>query len=117
MPYRDLFKRKEDEKREEERREFGSIEGMTEVIQKTIKKNGVEMQSVVCMEECSELVQAISKELRGRGCKEHLTEEIADVQICIEMLKIMYGIRDCDIDGWKIAKISRLNRRLGEKMV
>lgn len=64
------------------------------IIAKSIEHYGKEKQSVVCMEELAELTQCISKELRGKSDKEHLTEEIADVTICLEMLKQMYEISE-----------------------
>lgn len=45
------------------------------------------MQLVVCMEELSELTQAISKEIRGKDDRNNLVEEMADVLICLEILK------------------------------
>ena len=45
-----------------------------DVIKKSIEFYGTEIQSTVCMEECSELVQAISKELRGKSDTNHLAE-------------------------------------------
>lgn len=40
------------------------IEIDNEIIAKTVERYGVGIQSVVCMEECAELIQAISKKLR-----------------------------------------------------
>lgn len=37
------------------------------IITKSIKHYGAEIQSTVCMEECAELIQAISKEKRGKS--------------------------------------------------
>ena len=64
------------------------------IIAKSINAYGDENQSTVCMEECAELVQAISKAKRGKLDKNNMTEEIADVLICIEMLKQLYSITD-----------------------
>lgn len=52
------------------------------------------------MEECAELIQAISKAKRGKINRDNMIEEIADVLICIEMLKQMYMISDEKINGW-----------------
>lgn len=49
-----------------------------EVWDKTIELNGVSIQSVVCMEKCSELIKAISKRLRGElDIENNLAEEMA----------------------------------------
>ena len=42
------------------------------IVSKSIKHYGEGMQSVVCMEELSELSQAISKEIRGVGDRSDL---------------------------------------------
>lgn len=84
----------------------------TDLIKVTIEHYGKNIQSVVCMEECCELAQAISKEMRGRPDKQHLIEEMAGVLICIEMLKQMYGISDDDIERWVAIKQYRTVKRI-----
>lgn len=87
------------------------------IIRKTIECYGTEKQSVVCMEECCELVQAISKELRGKSDKEHLAEEMADVLICMKMLKIMYHVTDDELNEWIKKKQFRQLKRITESGV
>ena len=70
------------------------------------------MQTVVCMEECAELIQAISKAKRGKIDKNNMEEEIADVLICIEMLKLMYSLSDSNIDKWILKKQQRESERM-----
>lgn len=82
------------------------------VITKSIKHYGTEIQSTVCMEECAELIQAISKEKRGKIDRDNMTEEIADVLICIEMLKQIYNIPDYSIGNW----IEREQKRMINRM-
>lgn len=60
---------------------------------------GEDIQSVIHMEECAELIQAVSKmrRLRAMGADEeqaynNLVEEIADVLICIEQIIELYKI-------------------------
>lgn len=83
-----------------------------ELVGKTIKHYGKEIQSIVVMEECSELIQAVSKELRGKSDKDHLTEEMADVYICLELLKQMYGITNSNIQNWIDVKQKRAVERM-----
>ena len=83
-----------------------------EIIVDSIKHYGEEAQSIVCMEECAELIQAISKELRGKSDRMHLAEEIADVLICIEILKQIYGITDGLILDWIKSKQNRIVARM-----
>lgn len=83
------------------------------IIAKSIKHYGEEIQSTVCMEECAELIQAVSKMIRGADelsddDYDHLAEEIADVLICAEMLKQIYCIEDLRIKNWIKCKQERL---------
>ena len=82
------------------------------VVKKSIEHYGKDVQSTVCMEECAELIQAISKEKRGKSDKDHLAEEIADVIICIEMLKQIYNITEDEIHSWVITKQERTIKRI-----
>ena len=82
------------------------------VVKKSIEHYGKDVQSTVCMEECAELIQAISKEKRGKSDKENLAEEMADVIICIEMLKQIYNITEDEIYSWVINKQERTIKRI-----
>lgn len=64
------------------------------IIGRSVEQYGMSTQKVVCMEECAELIQAISKNIRGFSIanRENIIEEIADVLICIEMLSLMLTI-------------------------
>lgn len=81
-------------------------------VKRSIEHYGKDLQSTVCMEECAELIQAISKEKRGKSDKDHLSEEIADVLICIEMLKQIYNITEDEIYSWVITKQERTVKRI-----
>ena len=81
-------------------------------VKRSIEHYGKDLQSTVCMEECAELIQAISKEKRGKSDKDHLSEEIADVLICIEMLRQIYNITEDEIYSWVINKQERIIRRI-----
>ena len=82
------------------------------VVQRSIEHYGKDVQSTVCMEECAELIQAISKEKRGKSDKCNLAEEMADVIICIEMLKQIYNITEDEIYSWVITKQERTIERI-----
>lgn len=94
----------------------------------SISLHGRLCKSLISMEECGELIQAISKLARteadavreGMNPKtapdaakhlDNLVEEVADVLICIQMLQLMYGFTDEEIEGWIIYKIKRQNDR------
>ena len=86
-----------------------------DVYAKAIITYGVQNQSIVAIEELSELQKEICKMLRGIGNKDHLTEEIADVQIMLDQLKIMYDIYEGDLSLVRIQKIERLKERLKDE--
>ena len=88
------------------------IEVNSYVVKRAIEHYGKDVQSTVCMEECAELIQAISKEKRGKSDKSHLAEEMADVIICIEMLKEIYSISDDMISEWIQIKEARIIERI-----
>lgn len=82
------------------------------IITKSINYYGEEIQSTVCMEECAELIQAISKAKRGKINQNNMIEEIADVLICIETLKQIYNITDPQIEDWTEWKQKRILNRM-----
>ena len=70
------------------------------------------LQSVVCMEECAELIQAVSKRLRGKpDPDDNLAEEMADVVICLHLLQDMYGVTDERLESWIARKTKRQMER------
>lgn len=89
-----------------------------ELVKKIIHKHGTVAQSMIAMEECSELIQAISKCMRSKEMipietREHLIEEMADVMICLEQLMVMYSITDEELISWIERKELRLKKREG----
>lgn len=82
------------------------------IIADSIQHYGKNNQSTVCMEECAELIQSISKAKRGKINRDNMIEEITDVLICIEMLKQMYMISDEKINKWIEKKQAREAERM-----
>ena len=80
------------------------------VVKKSIEHYGKDVQSTVCMEECAELIQAISKEKRGKSDKDHLAEEMTDVLICIQMLRQIYDIPEDSLECQIAIKEERIMR-------
>lgn len=68
--------------------------------------------TTIAMEECSELIQAISKAKRGKLDKDNMAEEIADVMICMDWLIDVYEINILDIKEWLDKKRNRIVTRL-----
>lgn len=82
------------------------------VVKKSIEHYGADLQTVVCMEECAELIQAISKMKRGKDNRDNLIEEMADVMICMDILKQVYGISDNEIQNYVCQKQNRSIERM-----
>ena len=80
------------------------------VVQNSIKHYGFDLLTTV--EECSELIQAISKMKRGKDNRDNLIEEMADIMICMEILKQVYGISDNEIQNYVCQKQNRCIERM-----
>ena len=63
-----------------------------EKIQNSCNYFGIKDTSYSAMEECSELIQCITKELRGTKDPSHMEEEIGDVLISLSNLIYIYGL-------------------------
>lgn len=84
-----------------------------EIMRSAIRKNGKAMQTVVAIEEMSELQKELTKYIRGQGSREHLIEEVADVLIMITQIQIMYALSDEEIKEVVDFKLNRLKERIG----
>lgn len=92
---------------------------------KTMDRYGIEKQSLVAMEELSELQKAISKLVRNpeektkplefKGLKNNLIEEMADVLICMDQLIEFYKVEHYEIQDTIQAKQERQAKRLEEE--
>ena len=80
-----------------------------ELYEKAIEKWGTDAQVIMALEECGELIVAITQGARGRDVS--IIEEIADVQIMMEQLAILYG--EEQVEYVKNQKLKRLKQRLG----
>lgn len=91
-----------------------------DVICNAIDTYGREAQTDMCIEECSELIKALLKfrrlpleeRLAAKGMKvlENIQEEIADVQIMLWQMEMLYGY-GC-AEGEIEEKIDRLKERI-----
>lgn len=84
----------------------------TRILNKAIETYGVEVQLIMTFEEMAELTQAICKNLRGRDNLNNVVEEIADVEIMLAQVKMIFEIEQWEIDRQKKAKLIRLAERL-----
>lgn len=82
------------------------------VYQAALRKWGVDLQTMMAVEEMSELTKEICKIKRGKIDLDALADEIADVTIMLEQLREIYGLNDAVCDHMD-AKILRLQSRVG----
>lgn len=87
------------------------------IMQQAIETYGVQAQCDVAIEEMAELTKAIMKIRRvaddyekTQSALDNLLEEIADVDIMVDQLKIMWGSRE--VEEYRRKKLERLERRL-----
>ena len=72
---------------------------------------GESSRLLLTIEEMSELTKELVKRARGRDNLPAISEEMADVEIMLEQLKILFGNR-AEIDSWKAKKLQRLVERM-----
>ena len=90
---------------------------------KNAEHYGYEAQSNQLVEECAELIQAVSKYRRAAAKGEdeklialgNLIEEIADVEIMLEQIKHLLKIPEEDLLAYKQFKINRTKERIEER--
>ena len=83
-----------------------------EIMRSAIRKNGKAMQTVVAIEEMSELQKELSKFIRGKGNRDNLIEEVADVLVMITQIQLMYHIPDDEVERIMHLKLNRLKERM-----
>ena len=79
-----------------------------EVLQGMLDKNGVKYQMGVCIEELAELTKELTKHLRDKGSEMHTLEEIADVEVTLAQMKLVFPDAQDKINMFKRFKMQRL---------
>ncbi len=82
-----------------------------EILQEAIDRYGMDAQLKMVLEEMSELQKEICKFWRGKDNLEQIADEVADVEIMLEQVRIIFQIEDV-VDEHISQKISRLRDRL-----
>jgi NTP pyrophosphatase (non-canonical NTP hydrolase) len=86
-----------------------------DIYQEAIKHWGIEPQLNVAIEECSELTKELCKYMRHhsltQAVKNAIADEVADVQIMCEQVKIIFGIEQ-EVGVARMAKLQRIKERL-----
>lgn len=85
---------------------------MEDSVMKQVLETLQDKSMVIAMEELAELQQAISKGIRGKLDKDNLTEEIADVYIVLDWIKMYFSVNDEELAKWYKYKENRIVDRL-----
>lgn len=72
---------------------------------------GADKQRIKCIEELSELIKELCKDAIGNGGVFHIAEEIADVEIMLEQMKVYYNC-ESTVELFKDRKLEQLARKL-----
>lgn len=83
------------------------------ILQRAIAKHGEEAQMKMVLEEMSELQKEICKRWRGKDNRDAIIEEVADLEIMLDQLKLMLDIQ-YHVQQARQDKLLRLQGRLEE---
>lgn len=84
----------------------------TTVFAKALGTWGAEAQITMVFEEMSELQKELCKKLRGAKNINEIAEEIADVEIMLDQMKLLFNIQSL-VSVQRGEKVARLIERLG----
>lgn len=83
-----------------------------EFIQDIFNTYGVSLQIDKAVEECAELIHALSKFKHGCGKYSDVIDELADMKIMLKQMTLLFGKEE--IDKRMDYKVARLKKRLSE---
>lgn len=84
------------------------------VFERALEHYGADVQTTVLVEEMAELQKEICKYWRGRPNYDHIAEELADVSIMIDQMRLLFQCGGA-VQGWRLEKVRRLAQRLAEE--
>ncbi len=79
-----------------------------------LENQSVDVNKMIAVEELSELQKEICKDLRSFDRREEIKEEMADVYICLQLLKEIYNFSDEDLEKMYERKMRRNIERIKE---
>jgi NTP pyrophosphatase (non-canonical NTP hydrolase) len=80
------------------------------IYKKAVRTFGINSRVDLCIEEMSELTQALCK--YKRGLKHNIEEEMVDVEIMLEQLRLIFNPHM--LEGYKYSKIHKLENTIKE---
>lgn len=124
------YKKVEAQKEEARKKDFEKYTGVKQVntkvkndkliksnpdIKTLLKNQSVDVNKMIAVEELSELQKEICKDLRGFDRREEIKEEMADVYICLQLLKEIYNFDDEELEEEYKRKMYRNIKRIKVK--
>ena len=86
---------------------------MKETCRQAVNHFGADSRILLAIEEMAELQKELCKHSRGRDNYYNIAEEIADVQIMLEQLMILFDCRET-VEEWNFAKLMRLKELMND---
>ena len=83
-----------------------------DLLQEALDTWGEDAQIMMALEECGELITALTQYWRGRKTKEEVAEEIADVSIMMRQMRLIFGYQI--VNEIEAGKLVRLKKRLDQ---
>ena len=85
----------------------------TKIYKDALEFFGDTSQKIMVIEEMSELTKELCKELRNRGNVENIADELADVEITLAQIKMIYNIHDL-VEQHRDFKLHRFAKNMAE---
>lgn len=81
------------------------------VFERALATYGPDAQLTVALEEMAELQKELCKYRRGRANYDHIAEEIADVGIMLDQMRMLFQCGGA-VQAWRLEKVRRLADRI-----
>lgn len=78
------------------------------VLESALKVFGKKHQEIKVCEELGELQAEIFKSIKDKGDRKKILEELADVEIVLNYVKMIYDISEVELSAQKAVKVLRL---------
>lgn len=91
-----------------------STDGSESIERQAVKSFGKTPQMIVAIEELSELIKELTKNLRGKDNVGDISEEMADVNIMLRQLEVIFD-NSSEVKAWEQRKLERIASWLNNK--
>lgn len=92
-----------------------SDEERSDIMIESLTNDGANIKNAICIEEFSEIIRQISKQIRGKGDRNELLKEVADSYICLFTICKIYGFSKETTDKAIDVKLAHEKKKLEEQ--